>query len=52
MNTAANGSIFNIIAGTVTLKNGKLDGENVTEGEGSAIAVADGICLVTAAVQR
>ena len=43
--SCANGSAFNIISGTVEIKNGKIDGTEVEEGE--EVAVADGICLVT-----
>ena len=43
---AGNGSIFNIISGNVTIKNGTLDGSAVKEGE-NGLTVANGICLVT-----
>ena len=45
--TSGNGSAFNIKSGTVTIQNGTIDGTGVEEGNGSSIAVADGICLVT-----
>ena len=46
--TSANGSAFNITSGTVTIKNGTLDGTNVVEVEsGSGVLIKDGICLVT-----
>jgi hypothetical protein len=46
-NTAANGSVLNIVSGTVTLKNGALDGTKVVEGTEGGVSVAGGICLVT-----
>ena len=49
--TAANGSIFNIKSGEVTIENGKLDGTQVVEvaekNADHAVKIADGICLVT-----
>jgi len=45
--TAANGSAFNITAGTVTIKNGTLDGTAVVESADGDVTIGDGICLVT-----
>ena len=49
--TSGNGSAFNIVSGTVTIKNGTIDGTGVNEvaGKTSAtqVGVDDGICLVT-----
>ena len=45
--TAANGSAFNIVSGTVTLKNGTIDGTGVVEDQPGGVTVANGICLVT-----
>lgn len=45
--TCANGSAFNITAGSVTIKNGKIDGTEVEETENGNVTIANGICLVT-----
>ena len=45
--TSGNGSAFNIVSGTVTIKNGTIDGTGVMEGTAGGVTVADGICLVT-----